>query len=208
VPKTDGHLDGAFGDDGKRFHGLNLKLRVRAVNQENPEFATAHNGGLVNTLAAAFLVGAILLGLLGGVLFAIRDLLEAKRRKVEAERFVLLFGPLHHAPLSVIDGFKQAGWEFALGPTTERRKRPVKAIRSVAAALLLFGVFAPRPAKAVDGKSLLLGIGIGAGIYATQHGIVPAAKAIGKASAKTAKTTAHGVKRLVAGPSHKPVAAQ
>ncbi len=58
-------------------------------------------------------------------------------------------------------------------------------------------------AQGLDQKSLLVGVAIGLGVYTVQHGVVPTASTIWKATTKVGKKTAKGVKRAVLGPKKK-----
>ena len=58
-------------------------------------------------------------------------------------------------------------------------------------------------AVAVDQKSLLLGVGIGLGVYTVQKGVVPAMASIGRVTVKAPKAVGRGVKRMVMGPKKK-----
>lgn len=79
-----------------------------------------------------------------------------------------------------------------------------------AAAFLLF-LSLSGSSVAVDQKSLLLGVGIGLGVYATQHGIVPAMTTIASKTKRATLAIGRGSKRVILGkPKNKitPVAAQ
>lgn len=58
-------------------------------------------------------------------------------------------------------------------------------------------------ASAVDQKSLLLGVGIGLGVYATQHGIVPAITTIAVNTKRATRKTTRGMKRAIVGSKKK-----